>query len=219
MAGFIFLVREIFKGRTALRAYMHDALAQRTLVSGTILDVGGGDRQEYLGYMHKIPESHIITVDLKQSPESGRHIDFERDALPFGDGIIDQALCLNVFEHVYNYAFLAGEIARVLRRGGELIGFVPFLINYHPDPRDYFRYTREALERILTDAGFDDVEIIALGKGPYMVNFNTLMPSMPKFVRLCALPVYWMLDVLFVALRPSVAERLPLGYLFVGKKR
>lgn len=197
---------------------MHLALVGRPIATGTILDVGGGVRQEYLGYMVRHETAEIVTVDFKQDQASGRRIDLETDALPFDKGTIDQVLCFNVLEHIYHHAFLVGEMARVLKPGAELIGFVPFLMNYHPDPKDYFRYTNEALVHILSDAGFTNIEVTAVGRGPFMVNYHTLMPSLPKLIRMCAFPVYWFLDSLFLLARPNTTNRLPLGYVFSGRK-
>ena len=45
------------------------------------------------------------------------------------------------------------------------MGCVPFLIPYHADPDDYFRYTHSSLERILRQTGFDNIKITKLGEG------------------------------------------------------
>jgi SAM-dependent methyltransferase len=215
---FWFIFKEIRKGNTPLRACMHETLQKHALHQGSVLDVGGSGRQEYLDYFENGPRGDVITVDLRESPESGRQIDFETDKLPFEDSSMDQVLCMNVLEHIFNYQLLTREMHRVLKPAGELIGFVPFLINYHPDPHDYFRYTGEALARILAGVGFSNVSIAPVGGGPFLVNYNTTMMSFPMFIRLLMFPFFWLLDSVFLALRPRTTERLPLGYTFVSRK-
>ena len=47
------------------------------------------------------------------------------EEMPFGNGEFDGVLCTEVLEHVPNPALALGEIRRVLRRGGVLVGTVP----------------------------------------------------------------------------------------------
>jgi SAM-dependent methyltransferase len=145
-------------------------------------------------------------------------INFETDALPYADGAYDTVVVCNVLEHIFNHRFLTNEMYRVLKQGGGLVGFVPFLFQYHPDPHDYFRYTKEALTRVLKDAGFRDVAVTEIGGGPFFVNYNTLSLSMPRVIRIVLFPLYALLDWIFLKLRPQARERYPLGYLFTAKK-
>ena len=47
------------------------------------------------------------------------------EGMPFGTGEFDGVLCTEVLEHVPNPGLALGEIRRVLRRGGVLVGTVP----------------------------------------------------------------------------------------------
>ena len=143
-------------------------------------------------------------------------IDFETDSLAYADASIDTVVCCNVLEHIYNHRHLLAEMRRILAPEGRLIGFVPFLFNYHPDPQDYFRYTGTALARLLTDAGFAAPAIQEIGGGPFLLNFNTLAPTLPRLLRVCFFPFYAALDAVFLRLRPQAYKRYPLGYLFLA---
>jgi len=55
------------------------------------------------------------------------------------------------------------EIWRVLKPGGILFFTVPFLWNLHEIPYDEYRYTPFALKRHLTQSGFNEIEIKAMG--------------------------------------------------------
>lgn len=193
-----------------LRALMNRALSDET-IRGKTVDVGGGRHPDYFSFLKREGSVAIEAVDASISK-----IDFEKDALPYTSGTVDTVICCNVLEHIYRYAFLTGEMRRILKPGGALIGFVPFLINYHPDPHDYFRYTKESLVRILKDAGFTRVSVREVGAGPILLNFNNIVLSLPVFLRPLLLPFYYWTDVMVLALRPGLRIRYPMGYIFVA---
>ncbi|HUD02680.1 MAG TPA: methyltransferase domain-containing protein [Candidatus Paceibacterota bacterium] len=203
-----FIVKKIYAGQSLLRISMNLEFKKHAL-EGVVVDIGGGHEPDYFEYFDMTRATSVTPVDGSFSG-----IDFEKDALPFADNSFDTALCANVLEHVYNHRFFIGEIKRVVRPGGELVGFVPFLIQYHPDPHDYFRYTKEALIRMFADAGFTDIKIKAIGGGPFLANFNNLVLSVPRIVRVVLYPLYTGLDHLFLKLRPAARERYPLGFVF-----
>ena len=200
---------KLWRGQTLLRIRMNEAFS-RERVGGVVVDVGGGRHPDYFDHFKREGVVSITPVDASISG-----IDFERDALPFAAGHADTLVCANLLEHIYNYQHLCAELRRVLKPGGTLVGFVPFLMQYHPDPHDYFRYTKEALSRIFADAGFSDVRITRVGGGPFTANFNNLALSVPRVFRVVLYPFYAALDTLFLALRPLARERYPLGFVFV----
>jgi SAM-dependent methyltransferase len=187
---------------------MNKGLSVFTL-RGRVLDVGGGHAPDYFNYFKTEPDAHVETID-----GSTQTVDFEKDALPYPDNSIDTIILCNVLEHVYAYQFLLNEVRRVLKPDGQLIGFVPFLIQYHPDPHDYFRYTHEALARIFDDSGFKNVKITRVGGGPFLANFNNLVLSLPRVLRAPLYLPYALLDAAFVRLRSRVTMRYPLGFIF-----
>lgn len=207
---FWYLLKSVSKGQSVLRALMNRALSDET-IRGKVIDVGGGRHPDYFSFLRQEGSVSIEALDASISK-----IDFEKDALPYADRSVDTVVCCNVLEHIYRYAFLTGEIRRVLKPGGSLVGFVPFLINYHPDPHDYFRYTKESLARILKDTGFAGVSVREVGAGPLLVNFNNIVLSLPRFARPLLLPVYYWADVVILALRPGLRIRYPMGYIFVA---
>lgn len=207
-----FTLRKVYQGQSLLRILMNQSFKQFS-VSGKVVDVGGARKPDYFDYLKQESVTSVEIVDGLLSK-----VDFEKDKLPYADGYADSVVLANVLEHVYNHAFLVAEVHRILKKGGTLVGFVPFLIQYHPDPHDYFRYTKEALERIFKSAGFSQVQIVTVGRGPFSVNFNTIVLSFPRLVRVFLFPFYYATDALFLKLRPRVGERYPLGYSFILKK-
>jgi hypothetical protein len=206
------IIKKIHNGQSLQRILMNQGFS-RCILRGRVVDVGGGRSPDYFAYFKSEEVTSIESVDASSSK-----IDFEEDALPYSDGSVDTVILANVLEHIYNYDFLLTQIHRILVQQGMLVGFVPFFIQYHPDPHDYFRYTKESLNRIFAEAGFGDVTVTSIGGGPFLVNYNTLMLSLPRIVRVILYPAYYGMDSLFLWLRPKAQERYPLGFIFEVKK-
>ncbi|KAF0246563.1 MAG: type 11 [Planctomycetota bacterium] len=209
--GLIHRLGCIWRNQTLLRILMDEGLASET-IRGRTVDVGGGRHQTYLGYLKQEGNASIEASDASISG-----IDYEKDRLPYDDASVDSEICCNLLEHIYNHRHLLAEMRRILKPGGPLVGFVPFLFVYHPDPQDYFRYTKTALVRLLTDSGFADATAREIGGGPFLLNFNTIAPSLPRFLRVLVYPFYAVLDRIFLCLRPLARERYPLGYIFSAR--
>jgi len=203
-----FTLKKLYAGQSLLRISMNEGF-RRYVLHGSVVDVGGGHEPDYYEYFNMKDATSVTPVDGSMSG-----IDFEKDALPFPDRSVDSIVCANVLEHVYDHRRLVTEMHRILKAEGELIGFVPFLIQYHPDPHDYFRYTKEALTRIFGDAGFQDIELRGIGGGPFLANFNNLVLSLPRILRPLLYLPYALLDALFTLLRPASRDRYPLGFIF-----
>lgn len=209
-------IKEILRGKSLIRTLMNMELRQYAL-AGRVLDIGGGVKPSYLRFFKKAEPVELVSLDF-QSDGKSRNFDLEAAPLPYNNGSVDQVLLFNILEHIYNHSILMQEVYRVLKSGGQVFGFVPFLVGYHPDPHDYFRYTKESLERIFKESGFGHIEIKAVGGGPWMASFDMLMPYFPKIMRLAAFPFYFLFDKILLLLKPSLREKFPLGYLFILKK-
>jgi SAM-dependent methyltransferase len=210
--GLAHTLRHLRAGQSLMRILMNRELSKESL-RGRVADIGGGHNPDYFDYF-QIQES----MRLERIDGSFSGIDFEKDPLPFASAALDTVILCNVLEHVYNYRFLLAEVHRVLAGGGRLVGVVPFWVGYHPDPHDYFRYTYEALHRILAEAGFSGIDVRPIGGGPLLANFNTIVLSVPRFLRPLLYLWYAPLNRIFVRLRPNSARRQPLGFVFTASK-
>ena len=207
------LIKSIWEGKSYTRFLMNEELRSVTL-NGVVIDIGGGKNSNYIDFIKKNDNVNFVTLDGKVSKE----VNFETNSLPYNESVADTVLLLNVLEHIYNYQFLSNEVYRVLKRSGKIIGFVPFLMSYHPDPNDYFRYTKDALDKILKTSGFTNTKIVCVGGGPFAVHLNTVILSVPKIIRPIITPMYIFLDKIFLYFRPKAKERYPLGYMFFATK-
>lgn len=210
-------IKDIYGGKSYMRMLMDKRLGDVELCE-SVVDVGGGN-QKYLSFMKKKSGVVIYNLDVVEGKKNARRIDLEKDPLPYENDSINQVLMLNLLEHIYNYNFLVSQTYRILKKEGELIGFVPFLQQYHPDPHDFFRYTKESLKKIFETAGYKNIEIEEIGRGPFSVQFNILMRNIPKFFSVVVFPIYYTLDLIFLKLRPKGRSRYPMGYFFTGTKK
>jgi SAM-dependent methyltransferase len=128
-----------------------------------VLDAGAGEGQ----YRSHFKKARYVGVDLGVGDATWNYgrLDAVCDlnALPFGDGSFAAALNVVTLEHLRDPQLALCEIARVMRRGGELLLVAPHEWEVHQSPHDYFRYTRHGLELLLGRAGFGDIRVEAVG--------------------------------------------------------
>lgn len=205
--------------KTLWRELLYAELAKHALV-GTTLDVGGDRASQYHELMCERPLD-IRVANFESKTKNDISCDLEK-GIPVGDDLFDTVLCINVLEHVFNYQQLLAEMHRVMRKEGRLIIAVPFIIAYHPSPRDHWRFTSETLTNIVTEAGFRDVEIQTIGTGVFgalyqlshgFLHFNSL--------RVCARYFAIFLDRLVSRFKKhNVYDKThyPLGYVVIATK-
>jgi SAM-dependent methyltransferase len=141
---------------------------------------------------------------------------------PTKDASFDAILCINVLEHIFNYQNVLTESRRTLKREGALVLAVPFLIQVHPSPNDYWRYTAQTLEKICSNAGFSEVEVRAVGTGVFGAGYamrhnvyRTAVIQKPlMFLSKC------MDSIISKIKADSVFSKqyYPLGYIVIAKK-
>lgn len=213
MSDFAFLIKEIWGGQSVTRSFLDLRLKKETL-TGTVMDIGGGKNSDYVTFMPRADGVRFTNFDIK----NGASVDFEKDNLPLESDSCDTVLFLNVMEHIFNYQHIANEVVRITRPDGRLIGFVPFLMWYHADHRDFFRYTHEALEIIFTNAGAKKITIESISFGPFAASAQMVLFSVPRVLRVPIFSLAYLLDSLFLILRPQHGKRYALGYYFVLTK-
>lgn len=192
---------------TLLRKAEHQALSRISL-SGDVLDLGGEKRSKYA--LQIATEARVTTFNI--SPELGADIVANlEESLPIPDNSYDHALLMNVLEHVFEYRLLLGECARVVRPGGSIVIVVPYLFPYHASPSDFHRYSKEALVRALTSAGFSDIEVSPLGSGVFSAQWLFLERLLPGRIQDLLAPITHSTvqgaDVLFTALARRLRKK------------
>ena len=104
------------------------------------------------------------------------------------DGSVDGVICRSVLEHVEDPMKAVSELRRILRDGGKLYAFVPFVWPYHGSGyKDYWRFTRDGVELLFRD--FSKVEI-----EPVRGTFGSMAINLPAALFVALDPIASMLD-------------------------
>lgn len=207
------LFRETARGKTLGRILVNCAV-EGTHVAGRIADFGAGKkRASHHRFLFAEPGTAITSVSIDPASLPDAVADLTKGA-PFLDRSVDVVLCFNLLEHVPDPARVLAEATRILAEGGRILGSVPFLHPIHGDPHDFFRYTDEALIRLLGSAGFKDIAVRPLGWGPFAAAYTQIEAVLPRVARFVVLPCVALCDAVLARARPAIACRAPLAYIF-----
>ena len=119
-------------------------------VRGDTLDLGAGT-QKYRSMIEPNTKSYIA-MDIIAAP--GIAVVGDIHATPFTDNSFDTIISTQILEHVRKPWLVAIEMYRIARPGGHIIVTAPFMVGYHPDPEDNFRFTKDGLALLFREAGF-----------------------------------------------------------------
>ena len=133
-------------------------------VQGKVIDVGAGSAK-YKTIILKKADAYLA-FDVV----AGDNIDHVGDVLnmPFANESFDTVISTQVLEHVEKPWVMIKEIERILKPNGICILTAPFLISYHPDPTDFFRYTESGIISLFKNEKFEIIE-----SGTYNRIFST----------------------------------------------
>jgi len=134
------LIKHFIPGKTCKQAsstYFLDVLLKDDKVERVLdLGCGKGDSVDY--FRAKNPKIEWIGLDIQSSPEvesrkrnDVKFFTFDGTNIPFKDEFFDIIYCNQVFEHVEKLRELILEAARVLKKGGFLVGSTSHLEPFH----------------------------------------------------------------------------------------
>ena len=214
------ILRELWRGKDLYRILMNRACARHDM-KGVTFDIGAGAAvASYRRFLRTAPGATIQSFDLAiPGASGGQGVNLEIDTIPASDGGVDTVLLFNILEHLGDCRHILSEIHRILAPGGQVLGAVPFLIGYHPDPHDYWRFTRESLARIFTAANLSIVEIRTLATGPFGAAWAQIEWLCPRILKCIFLPIVLCLDWIVRRVRPRLSpDRFALGFFFILKR-
>jgi SAM-dependent methyltransferase len=168
---------------------------------------------------------NLVNVDIFAYPNVDLVCNLE--TVPIQDGSADVIMNIAVLEHLPDPQAAVREMFRLLKRGGHLYSFVPFIQGFHASPHDFQRYTREGLKRLYQD--FDLIEV-RNGEGPvsgFLWVFQEMVAIALSFgnvrlhrylliaMMLLTFPIKY-LDALFM--NHPCAHNITGGFIFIGRK-
>ena len=141
--------------------------------SKEVIDIGGTLRLN-TGKSNRVEKTnewmlpYIAKIDYKildPVPDYNPDIVGDIHDLPFEDNSKEAILCLAVLEHVHNPIKAMEELYRVLKPGGKLLIYVPFLYYYHAHEGyygDYWRFTIDTLKRFAEPFTKSEIQLVRL---------------------------------------------------------
>ena len=215
------VLSETLRGKAVDRTLTNLFWVGRITLSGQILDIGGGSQGSHYRFLAIEKSAERKVVDIVPRKGTDFALDITRERVPLPAGSQDFVLMFNILEHLSGHTRVLTEVHRLLRQGGKLIGTIPFLVNVHPDPHDFVRFTSEALTALFEQSGFSVEVIEPIGRGPFLAAYEQLDMLIWKPLNLLFLPVVWCLDGLISFLKPihNFSAQFPLAYNFVVEKR
>jgi SAM-dependent methyltransferase len=155
------------------------------------------------------------------------HVVCDLAVLPFEDQSVDRLLSIAVLEHVSEPERHIAEFRRVLKPGGSMLVYIPFLQPFHASPHDYQRYTEAGIRHLFEDF---DQQVVKVGGGPTSALIWTLQEWLAMTFSLgsmrlyrALLPLTWVLSPLklfdFLLARHPAAAVAASGFYLEARKR
>jgi SAM-dependent methyltransferase len=168
----------------------------------------------------------IINVDFYKYDE----VDMVADIidLPIEDAKVDFIINIATLEHIEKANAAVREMFRILKPGGELFCYVPFIVPFHGAPQDFHRWTILGMEKLFSK--FEILEI-GIGAGPtsgllwvlqewaaILLSFGskTLHDVILLVLLITTMPLKF-LDIILVKF--PHAEKIASGFYMVAKRK
>jgi SAM-dependent methyltransferase len=170
----------------------------KRLKRGIVLDVGS----KHAPYRCYIPAVKYMRLDIDKKSQPDICCDLHK--IDWQSNYFDTVIATEVLEHLYDPQKVVDEIYRILKPNGICIASTRFIHPYHPDPKDYYRFTWDSLNYLFRR--FSKVEVhhhgnkiqaiwqlINVGKISILLNiFNPLLAriSSKRTIMPCGFVIY-----------------------------
>ena len=205
----------------------HDSAVVRSELTALLANIGDGQQALNIGSGESDLHSGVTNLDVNSS----HHTDCLGDALvlPFEGDTFQLVLSQETMEHVADPFKAVREMARVLKADGVLYLQVPFVLGYHPDPEDYWRFTHAGVRRMIEQAGLSCEQVepsLDAGTGAHRILVEFLAGAAARLVPQTYSPVKGAAAILFYPLKwmdgwlrsGSQRDRIAGGYFGIGRK-
>ena len=139
-------------GMWRLNSQKFNRLYAEARADHVVLDLGCGPPLKQAPLRAELGSHRYLGVDFYIS--SKPTVVAASDRLPFSGNSVAVARCYSLLEHVYDPRATIHDVFRVLHPGGCLFVQVPFILEFHGHPSDYYRFSHIALQRLLEAGGF-----------------------------------------------------------------
>jgi SAM-dependent methyltransferase len=144
-----------------------------------------------------------LGADIKENSAAQIEINIETGKILLEDCSVDIVLSTQVLEHVVSPLAYLRESNRVLKEAGLLVLSTHGVWMYHPDPTDFWRWTADGLSKIISDEGFEVIEIrgvMGLASVGFQQVQDALIYKVPVFCQpilaFFMQPLIWLGDII-----------------------
>lgn len=187
-----------------------------------LVDLGAGQSD----FLELTSAFKLCAVDLYPYPGIQVVCDLEH-SLPFKDKSVDIVLLTNLLEHVREPNAVLEECYRILKPGGMLLGTVPFMIQIHQRPYDFYRYTEYNLEYLFTKHQLRNAAITPVSNLSVLF-FNVATSFFTRAIKKTRYKLLWKIMWKMARIKMAIVQKLfknhlsnpdnPLGYCFKAYK-
>lgn len=212
----LFIHKLIFKRYSILRI-MQVMEIKNLRLKGSIIDVGS--KKSLTNISNFLNNEQIYYADKYSDNEKDIKIDLEK-IMNNHHIKYDNLLLLNVLEHIFNYKNCLKNCHFLLKKNGNFYGSTPFLFRIHGSPSDFFRYTEEALIKILIDSDFKKIKVKVICGGLFITIYNIIsmvtqkIPLLNNFLFI----IFQFFDYVFGIISRNNKNTYPIGFFFEAKK-
>jgi SAM-dependent methyltransferase len=183
-----------------------------------LLDYGCGS-MPYKSYFEPYLSSYIGADIGENTAADVRIVNNKPDV---SDKSVDFVLSTQVLEHVEDPILYLQEANRILRKDGLLLLSTHGIWRYHPDPTDYWRWTGEGLKKIISEAGFQIIEVkgvMGLASMGLLLFQDAFLYKLPKFLLYLFVPIMQVQMILFDKIHTKANKMKDSGvFVIVAKK-
>jgi len=163
---------------------IHDICA----TGNTIVDFGNSSRALSELFAQDLRNKEKISVDINPACNPDIVADMCDLGEAFGDGTMDGIICASMLEHVYDPFKAVRELYRILKPGGKMFVYVPWMWHYHSPASgeclDYYRFSRDGVRHLFKH--FSHVELCPVrGWRETILNFVPWLGKGSLFLKVC----------------------------------
>jgi SAM-dependent methyltransferase len=201
----------VFWNKKSLRLFLNDDKSENL----KIINIGSGSSN--LGV-------NVLNLDFSFFP----NVDVlaNMNCLPIRSEAIDRVVSIAVLEHTPNPALSVAEMHRILKPGGQVFCFFPFVQGFHASPHDYSRFTSEGLKQLFSDFDIKDIEGVGITSSLLWI-FQEWLSSLLSFgnqkahyiIYVIVLSLTWPIKYLdLILVRKKIINNIPSGYVITAIK-
>lgn len=130
-------------------------------VTGRVLDIGSGSRR----YDHLFKAKVITAIDTVPEPDKNI-LPGDMHSLYYPNECFDSVVSFEVLCYSHDYQQALKEMLRVLKKDGNLLLSIPFLVR---DSKDRIRFSKKYLEEFICETGVQEYQIDAFGNSATLI--------------------------------------------------